>query len=130
MTCRRARTWPQRLEVVFEDGPHISLPAEYLRVMSPSADTQTRVVSGRRHVAIMGAEAVGNYAVRSVHRAEARRADGHGVLDPANSRWSASDSHVLRLGTCRLKFDDLHHSGIYSWSMLKDLSDNKVGADV
>lgn len=29
----------QRLEVKFTDGSHFSLPAEYLRVKSPSADT-------------------------------------------------------------------------------------------
>lgn len=70
-----ACTRTQRLEVVFDDGQHIGLSAEYLRVMSPSADTrdrkdargQQRVVSGRRRVAIIGAEHVGSYALRFVY---------------------------------------------------------------
>ena len=59
-----------RLEVAFEDGRSFSLPAEYLRVESPSAEVQghgpgqKQIVSGRRHVGIMKIEPVGNYAVR------------------------------------------------------------------
>ena len=59
-----------RLEVEFEDGKSFSLPAEYLRVESPSAEVQghgpgqKQIVSGRRHVGIMRIEPVGNYAVR------------------------------------------------------------------
>jgi DUF971 family protein len=33
----------QRLQVLFSDGNTFSYPAEYLRVMSPSADTRARV---------------------------------------------------------------------------------------
>jgi DUF971 family protein len=57
------------LEVDFEDGSSFRLPAELLRVESPSAEvqghspSQKRVVSGRRHVGIMGVEPVGNYAI-------------------------------------------------------------------
>jgi DUF971 family protein len=60
----------RRLEIDFDDGTHAILPAEYLRVESPSAEvqghhpSQRRVVSGRRNVAITGVEAVGHYAVR------------------------------------------------------------------
>jgi DUF971 family protein len=60
------------LDVTFDDGSHISLPAEYLRVESPSAEVQghgpdqRRVVSGRRHVGIIGIEPVGHYAVRLI----------------------------------------------------------------
>jgi len=58
------------LEVVFDDGSRFSLPAEYLRVESPSAEVQGHgpgqktLVAGRAHVGIIGLEAVGNYAVR------------------------------------------------------------------
>ncbi len=75
------------LHVTFEDGASFALPAEFLRVESPSAEVQGHgpgqktVVSGRRHVSIMGIEPVGNYAVR-------------------------------------LKFDDMHDTGIFSWPIL------------
>jgi len=58
------------LEVDFSDGKKFSLPAELLRVESPSAEvqghspTQKQTVPGRRHVGIMTIEPVGNYAVR------------------------------------------------------------------
>ena len=82
------------LEVDFEDGKTFRLPAEYLRVESPSAEVQghhpseKKTVSGRRHVGIMGVEPVGSYAVK-------------------------------------LKFDDLHDSGIYSWDTLYRLGENQ-----
>lgn len=66
----RLRQAEKRLEVVFADGTQFSLPAEYLRVESPSAEVQghgphqRKTVAGRRHVGIMSVEAVGNYAVR------------------------------------------------------------------
>ena len=58
------------LELDFADGAHFSLPAEYLRVESPSAEVQghspaeRKTVAGRRHVGIMGVEPVGHYAIR------------------------------------------------------------------
>jgi DUF971 family protein len=58
------------LEVSFDDGSRFSLPAEYLRVESPSAEVQGHgpgqktLVHGRAHVGIIGLEPVGNYAVR------------------------------------------------------------------
>jgi len=60
----------QVLEVAFDDGARFSLPAEYLRVESPSAEVQGHgpggktIVPGCRHVGIIGIEPVGNYAVR------------------------------------------------------------------
>ena len=48
------------------------LPAEYLRVESPSAEvqghgpSQKKIVSGRRHVKITAVEPVGHYAIRIV----------------------------------------------------------------
>jgi DUF971 family protein len=60
------------LEVAFDDGARFRLPAEYLRVESPSAEVQGHgpgqkvIVAGRRHVGIMRVEPVGHYAVRIV----------------------------------------------------------------
>ena len=76
------------LEVQFDDDRMFSLPAEYLRVESPSAEVQGHgqktLVPGRAHVGIIGIEPVGNYAVR-------------------------------------ITFDDLHDTGIFSWSYLYQL---------
>ncbi|MBV8120238.1 MAG: DUF971 domain-containing protein [Alphaproteobacteria bacterium] len=86
----RLKKADKRLEVGFDDGSRFSLPAEYLRVESPSAEVQGHgpgqktLVSGRAHVAIIGLEPVGNYAVR-------------------------------------ISFDDLHDTGIFSWSYLYQL---------
>ena len=80
----------KRLEIEFDDGKKFALPAEYLRVESPSAEVQGHdprqkiTVPGRIHVGIMELEPVGNYAVR-------------------------------------IKFDDLHDTGIYSWDYLYQL---------
>jgi DUF971 family protein len=78
------------LEIAFEDGTQFRLPAEYLRVESPSAEVQGHgpgqkaLVHGRAHVGIIELEPIGNYAVR-------------------------------------VTFDDLHDTGIYSWSYLHQL---------
>jgi len=94
-----ARSWPteirykkdeKALEVDFDDGAKFRLPAELLRVESPSAEVQghgpdqKKLIAGRRHVGIMEIEPVGNYAVR-------------------------------------LKFDDMHDTGIYSWQYLHEM---------
>jgi DUF971 family protein len=58
------------LKIAFDDGKSFELPAEYLRVQSPSAEVQghseaqRQTIGGKRNVAITGAEPVGNYAVR------------------------------------------------------------------
>jgi DUF971 family protein len=58
------------LTVAFDDGATFTLPAELLRVESPSAEVQGHgpgqktILAGRRHVGIMDLEPVGNYAVR------------------------------------------------------------------
>jgi DUF971 family protein len=68
----RLRRAERRLEVTWPDGARHSLPAEYLRAESPSAEVQghgpgqKKLVSGRRHVGIMALEPVGHYAVRIV----------------------------------------------------------------
>ena len=56
----------------FDDGQSFALPAEYLRVRSPSAEVQghspaeRRTVAGKRDVEITEVHPVGNYAVRIV----------------------------------------------------------------
>ncbi|OYW58940.1 MAG: hypothetical protein B7Z15_23295 [Rhizobiales bacterium 32-66-8] len=60
------------LKVTFEDGAEYTLPAEYLRVESPSAEVQghapheKQTVPGKRQVRIVEVEQVGAYAVRLV----------------------------------------------------------------
>ena len=99
MTAGKTAPWPtelrlrraeKRLDVTFDDGRSFGLPAEYLRVESPSAEVQGHgpgqktLVPERAHVGILELEPVGNYAVR-------------------------------------IKFDDLHDTGIYSWEYLHEL---------
>ena len=58
------------LQVRFDTGETYALPAEYLRVFSPSAEVQghspaeRKTVGGKRNVAILDVVPVGNYAVR------------------------------------------------------------------
>lgn len=65
------------LEVAFDSGETFRLPAEYLRVHSPSAEVQghgpgqRKLVAGKRDVNIDAVEPVGNYAVLL------RFSDGH-----------------------------------------------------
>jgi DUF971 family protein len=64
------------LELTFEDGLTIALPAELLRVESPSAEVQGHagqptLVARKRHVAITAIEPTGNYAIRLIF------SDGH-----------------------------------------------------
>lgn len=66
----RLRKAEKILEIDFDDGVSVALPAELLRVESPSAEVQghsaseKKIVAGRRHVGIMEIEPVGNYAIR------------------------------------------------------------------
>jgi len=70
---------PQKSElaVTFTDGVAAKLSAEFLRVVSPSAEVQghspseRKLVPGKRNVTIRAIEPVGNYAVRLVF------SDGH-----------------------------------------------------
>ncbi|MGB0697671.1 MAG: gamma-butyrobetaine hydroxylase-like domain-containing protein [Rhodospirillaceae bacterium] len=84
----------KQLHVAYDDGQSFDLPAEFLRVNSPSAEvqghgpSQRKLVSGAQHVGLMSLEAVGNYAVRLI-------------------------------------FDDLHDSGIYSWSFLRAIGEHQ-----
>jgi len=58
------------LHVAFDDGSAFALPAELLRVESPSAEVQghgpgqRKLVSGKAEVAIIAVEPVGHYAVK------------------------------------------------------------------
>lgn len=79
------------LQVSFADGATFRLPAEYLRVESPSAEVQghgpgqRQVLPGKREVGITAVEPVGNYAVRL------RFTDGH---DTGIYTWE----YLYRLG--------------------------------
>ena len=72
-------TWPTELKldkdkrvltVSFDDGAQFALPAELLRVLSPSAEVQGHspeqrvTVPGKKNVRIVQMEPVGTYAVR------------------------------------------------------------------
>lgn len=82
------------LEVTFDTGERFRLPAELLRVESPSAEvqghgpSQKTIVPGKRAVAITAVEPVGHYAVR-------------------------------------LKFDDGHDTGLYSWRVLYQMGQKR-----
>lgn len=58
------------LTVAFDTGETFELPAELLRVRSPSAEVQghsaaeRKLVAGKRDVTILEVQPVGNYAVR------------------------------------------------------------------
>ena len=60
------------LTVAFDSGETFELPAEYLRVTSPSAEVQghspdeRKTVAGKKDVGILEVHPVGNYAVRLV----------------------------------------------------------------
>ena len=79
------------LQIAFADGKQFSLPFEYLRVLSPSAEVQGHgpgqevLQTGKREVGIVGVEPVGNYAIRPLF------SDGHdsGIFD-----WA----YLYRLG--------------------------------
>ena len=58
------------LALAFDDGSRVAVPAELLRVESPSAEVQghgpneRKLIAGKRHVRILRVDPVGNYAVR------------------------------------------------------------------
>ena len=92
LRVNRAEKW---MKVSFDNGEAFTLPAELLRVESPSAEVQGHgpgqktVIAGRRHVTILDLEPVGNYAVK-------------------------------------IKFDDMHDTGMYSWRYLYQLGQNRA----
>jgi DUF971 family protein len=81
MPSADTQSWPSELRlhkdrktltVKFDSGESFDLPAEYLRVKSPSAEVQghseeeRKTVPGKRDVGIIEVLPVGNYAVRLV----------------------------------------------------------------
>ncbi len=72
VTEARLERAERRLHLIFDDGTRSSFRAEFLRVLSPSAEVQghgpgqTVTVPGKRGVGITALEAVGNYALRIV----------------------------------------------------------------
>jgi DUF971 family protein len=113
-----ATPWPTELRVNparaslsirFDNSDSFVLPAEYLRVESPSAEVQghsaaqKQTVGGKRHVKIVSIEPVGNYAARIIFD------DGHDTglyswdylreLGREQSiRWSAYVSALRKTG--------------------------------
>ncbi len=90
----RVKSAEKRLEIDFDDGRNFALPAELLRVESPSAEVQGHgpggktLVPGKRNVGIASVDAVGNYAIR-------------------------------------IRFDDGHDTGIFSWTYLRELGERQ-----
>jgi DUF971 family protein len=100
------------LTVTFDDGAAFVLPAELLRVMSPSAEVQGHspeqrvTVPGKKSVRIAKIEPVGNYAARIAFD------DGHdtGLFtwaylrelgDHKEARWQAYLSELAAKGLTR-----------------------------
>lgn len=60
----------RQLTVRYADGEEFAIPAELLRVLSPSAEVrghssdQRKLIFGKRNVEIVGVVPVGNYAIR------------------------------------------------------------------
>ena len=85
------------LTVTFDGGDSFALPAEYLRVKSPSAEVQghspdeRKTVPGKRNVMILEVNPVGNYAVRL-------------VFDDMHSTGIFSWNYLLELGRSQPKY--------------------------
>jgi DUF971 family protein len=103
MTEPKSQAWPTELRlhkdrktlaVAFDDGETFDLPAEYLRVKSPSAEVQghspdeRKTVPGKKNVMILEVQPVGNYAVRL-------------VFDDMHSTGIFSWDYLLELGRKR-----------------------------
>jgi DUF971 family protein len=101
-----------RLEIEFSDGRTHSLPAEYLRVESPSAEVQghgpnqKKIVGGCRRVQIVEIEPIGNYAIRIVF--DDRHDTGiyswsylRELGDSHAERWAAYESALATRGLSR-----------------------------
>jgi DUF971 family protein len=90
----RLRNDRRSILVRFDDGAEYDLAAEYLRVLSPSAEVQghspeqRQTVPGKIDVAITAIDPVGNYAIRPT-------------------------------------FSDGHDSGLFTWTYLRKLGDEK-----
>jgi DUF971 family protein len=93
----RLRKDRKALTVAFDSGESFELPAEYLRVRSPSAEVQghspseRRTVSGKQNVQIIELLPVGNYAARL-------------VFDDMHSTGIFSWDYLFELGRNREKY--------------------------
>ena len=92
----RVRRAARRLEIDFDDGRSFELPAELLRVMTPSADERGHGAAGikplpidKSSVGIADVRPVGRYAVRIV-------------------------------------FDDGHDTGLYTWPALHQMGRDRA----
>ena len=101
------------LSIAFDNGDSFELPAEYLRVRSPSAEVQghspaeRRTVAGKRDVQILELLPTGNYAVRL-------------VFDDLHSTGIFSWDYLFELGRNREKY----------WrEYLGELNDKKLSRD-
>jgi DUF971 family protein len=100
------------LVVAFDDGVVHDLPAEMLRVLSPSAEVQGHsaeqrvTVGGKRNVEIVAVDPVGNYAVKLTF------SDGHstGIFawpylrklgDEHETRWAEYEAELKAKGLAR-----------------------------
>lgn len=108
----RIRRAARTLEIDFDDGLRAVLPAEYLRVESPSAEVQghhpseRKTVPNKRAVGIAAVEPVGHYAIRI------RFTDGHDtgiyswpllhqLATEHDARWAAYLEALARQGLGR-----------------------------
>ena len=85
------------LEITYSDDARFNLPAEYLRVHSPSAEVrgqgpgQSVLQVGKRNVNIIGIEPVGQYAIKIIYD------DGHdsGLYDWDTLYMLGKNQHEL-----------------------------------
>jgi DUF971 family protein len=98
------------LELVYADGDSFNLPAEFLRIHSPSAEVrghgkgQEILQIGKRYVKIKHIETVGNYAIKIVFD------DGH---DSGIYSWDyLREMHQQREALWRTYLDKLSQAGV------------------
>lgn len=89
----RVRRAERVVDIAFDDGAAFQLPAELLRVESPSAEVQghsgpKQLVSGKRDVGIAAVEPVGHYAIRI-------------SFDDGHNTGIYSWSYLRELGECQ-----------------------------
>ncbi len=116
------RPWPAELRlsrdkktltVAFEGGEHFALPAEYLRVKSPSAEVQghspdeRKTVPGKRNVGILEVNPIGNYAVRL-------------VFDDLHSTGIFSWDYLLELGQSQPRYWQEYLDELAAKAMTRD----------
>ncbi len=108
----RYRRETRTLHIAWPDGARHALPAEYLRVESPSAEVQghgadqKKIVGGKRLVAVVSIEPVGHYAVKVTFD------DGHDtglftwpylreLAEQHEARWAAYEAALAERGLRR-----------------------------